>query len=246
MHSSCQELREQDGCSGETSAWPRRREATSMANALAPERKPTPLSTSKVQSQDPGICLQSEQACPSVVARTRLTLALARLHPGVLLDSETHNKPCATAARAPPEAMEPASSGTSMLYCSHGMAAPLHSHPPDNLTGKMTRAEKRSADNTLLFYVWSRAERPCEVRWGHDRPHGPAHPQETTVASLGLLTTRLILALALNELQLVFQPSHKKHSKFFQWDPVNCLVPCIPQGLREDIQTLIPGWAYSN
>lgn len=70
-----------------------------MANALAPERKPTALSTSKVQSQAPGIHLQAEQAHPVLLARTRLMLALARLCPSVLLDSETHTEPRATAAR---------------------------------------------------------------------------------------------------------------------------------------------------
>lgn len=70
-----------------------------MANALAPERKPTPLSTSKLQSQAPGICLQAEEAPSSLLARTRLTLALARLCLSVLLHSETHIEPRATAAR---------------------------------------------------------------------------------------------------------------------------------------------------
>lgn len=48
IHGSCWEHQEQKRCSGETSAPAREREYTS--NILPSERKPTPLSTSKLQS----------------------------------------------------------------------------------------------------------------------------------------------------------------------------------------------------
>ena len=118
-----------------------------MANAFAPERKPTPLSTSKVQSQAPGICLQSEQAHPSLLARTRLLLALARLCPSVLLDSETHTELCATAARL---LLRHRSQQAQACLCYAAVMVRqlicrnLHTYPPDNPTGKMTRTEKET------------------------------------------------------------------------------------------------------